>query len=49
MGATLLDFFRLRSRKRGYRIPWDRLDLSEPARPRLIGPKEDLPELKGKG
>ena len=49
MGAALLDFFRLRSRKRGYRIPWDRLDLSEPARPRLIGPKEDLPELKGKG
>lgn len=29
----------------GYIIPWDRLDLSDPVHPRLIGRKEDLKPL----
>jgi sporulation protein YlmC with PRC-barrel domain len=46
IGAALLDLFRLRREKRGYRIPWDRLDISDVEHPRLRGSKQDLPELR---
>jgi hypothetical protein len=33
IGTALLDLVRLRHRKGIYRIPWDKLDISDPARP----------------
>ncbi|MDT7604475.1 MAG: hypothetical protein QOF61_2472 [Acidobacteriota bacterium] len=31
----------------GYRVPWDKLDLSDPSRPRLLCPVEELEKLHG--
>ncbi len=47
-GAALLE--RLSSqitghRPRGFRVPWDKLDLSDPGRPRLTCPLDDLERL----
>lgn len=41
IGRALLRFARSRS---GYRIPWNKLDISDPARPRLTCPVEELEE-----
>ena len=42
----MLDLFRLRRRDGLYRIPWDKLDISDPARPRLLCPMTELPAMK---
>ncbi len=31
----------------GYRVPWDKLDLSDPHRPRLLCPEDELEKLTG--
>jgi sporulation protein YlmC with PRC-barrel domain len=53
IGTAVLDLFRLRGRDRLYRIPWDKLDVSDPARPRLLCTLEELSHMKagieGKG
>jgi hypothetical protein len=41
MAHALLDLVPF-VRQRVYRVPWNRLDLSDPARPRLDGPPDDL-------
>ncbi|MDG4875000.1 hypothetical protein P9273_07815 [Mesorhizobium sp. WSM4935] len=46
IGTALLDFFGLRRREGLYRIPWDKLDISDPERPRLLCPDEELATLK---
>jgi sporulation protein YlmC with PRC-barrel domain len=33
------------ARPRGFRVPWDKLDLSDPLRPKLSCPLEDLERL----
>ncbi|TIQ37058.1 MAG: hypothetical protein E5X48_06675 [Mesorhizobium sp.] len=46
VGTALLDFFALRGRDGLYRIPWDKLDISDPTRPRLLCSEEELPALR---
>ncbi|MBZ9811394.1 MULTISPECIES: hypothetical protein [unclassified Mesorhizobium] len=46
IGAAVLDLFRLR-RDGLYRIPWDKLDISDPARPRLLCSTTELSGMKG--
>jgi len=46
IGTAVLDLFRLRRRDGLYRIPWDKLDISDPARPRLLCTKEELSAMK---
>ncbi|MBA1144730.1 hypothetical protein [Mesorhizobium neociceri] len=46
IGIALLDLFRLRHRDVLYRIPWDKLDISDPGRPRLLCPIAELSEMK---
>ncbi|OHV68313.1 hypothetical protein LCM4577_07570 [Mesorhizobium sp. LCM 4577] len=48
IGTALLDVFGLRRRERLYRIPWDKLDISDPERPRLLCPDEELAALKAR-
>lgn len=47
IGVAVLDLFRLRRRDGLYRIPWDKLDISDPARPRLLCPTTELSGMKG--
>ncbi|MBZ9961485.1 MULTISPECIES: hypothetical protein [unclassified Mesorhizobium] len=47
IGTAVLDFFRLRRRDGLYRIPWDKLDISDPARPRLLCSTTELSGMKG--
>ena len=35
-----------RQRRRGHRVPWDKLDLSDPEHPRLTCPVAELPRLE---
>jgi sporulation protein YlmC with PRC-barrel domain len=37
-----LKIFGARKKHKGYRVPWDKLDLSDPARPRLLCSVEEL-------
>jgi hypothetical protein len=46
IGRAVLDLFGARRSPRGYRVPWDKLDLSDPAKPRLTCPVEQLEVLK---
>ncbi|WP_224543031.1 hypothetical protein [Mesorhizobium sp. CA16] len=48
VGTALLDFFALRRREGLYRIPWGKIDISDPTRPRLLCPDEKLAALKAK-
>ena len=43
LGRALLHTFGLRSH--GYRVPWDKLDLTDPARPRLLCTVAELEKL----
>lgn len=47
IGTAVLDFFHLRHRDCLYRIPWDKLDISDPIRPRLRCTLEQLSQMKG--
>ena len=44
IGRTILRTLRL-ARKGGYRVPWDKLDLSDPERPRLRCSVNELARL----
>ena len=46
IGRAILDLFGARSRHRGYRVPWDKLDLSDPACPKLRCPEGELKPLR---
>ncbi|TPI85574.1 hypothetical protein FJ423_03725 [Mesorhizobium sp. B2-8-9] len=43
VGTALLDFFALRRREGLYRIPWDKIDISDPTHPRLLAQTRSLP------
>jgi sporulation protein YlmC with PRC-barrel domain len=45
IGAAILDVFSLRKQK-GYRVPWDKLDLSDPQHPRLTCKVGELDRLE---
>jgi sporulation protein YlmC with PRC-barrel domain len=42
IGRPILRFLGVRKRAGGYRIPWDKLDLSDPERPCLLCKTEEL-------
>src|SRR5437868_1673535 len=42
IGRATLKIFRLVEKHKGYRVPWNKLDLSDPLRPRLLCAVEDL-------
>lgn len=44
-GRRLLSLFGIKSRSRGRCIPWDKLDLSNPEKPRLTCSVEELAQL----
>jgi sporulation protein YlmC with PRC-barrel domain len=46
IGTAVLDLFRLRRSNGLYRIPWDKLDVSDVERPRLLCTKEELAEIQ---
>ncbi|HEX8073130.1 MAG TPA: hypothetical protein VF546_24495 [Pyrinomonadaceae bacterium] len=46
VGRELLKVFGARRRHGGYRVPWDKLDLSDPTRPRLRCPVTELAPLE---
>ncbi|MBZ9819402.1 hypothetical protein [Mesorhizobium sp. CA4] len=49
VGTALLDFFGLRRRQGLYRIPWDKLDITDPAHPRLLCSDDELSGFEGAG
>ncbi|TPK75315.1 hypothetical protein FJ930_04220 [Mesorhizobium sp. B2-4-15] len=46
IGTAVLDLFGLRRREGLYRIPWDKLDISDPTKPKLLCTKEELGGMK---
>ncbi|TPM34716.1 hypothetical protein [Mesorhizobium sp. B2-3-4] len=46
IGTALLDLIRLRHREGIYRIPWDKLDISDPVRPVLRCSEQDLAAMQ---
>jgi hypothetical protein len=49
IGRAILKLFGATRRGHGYRVPWDKLDLSDPARPRLVCEIGELPSLEEEG
>jgi sporulation protein YlmC with PRC-barrel domain len=47
IGRALLGKFSAYKEHGGYRVPWDKLDLSDPARPRLRCHVDELEKLHG--
>jgi sporulation protein YlmC with PRC-barrel domain len=47
IGRTLLGKLGARKDHEGYRVPWDKLDLSDPDRPHLLCPVDELEKLRG--
>lgn len=45
IGRTLLKLFGKHTGARAYRIPWAQLDLSDPGRPRLLCPVNELEDV----
>lgn len=45
-GRAMLDFFNGSGIGQGYRVPWDKLDLTDPEKPRLLCALADLETLK---
>lgn len=45
LGVGLLSVFGARKLRKGYRVPWDQLDLSNPDRPRLVCTIEELKQI----
>jgi sporulation protein YlmC with PRC-barrel domain len=45
IGGAILRTFHAKEKRGGYRVAWDQLDLSDPARPRLLCAVSALPPL----
>ncbi|HEY9641793.1 MAG TPA: hypothetical protein V6C57_14995 [Coleofasciculaceae cyanobacterium] len=45
LGTGLLHFLGARKIRKSYRVPWDKLDLSDPDHPRLSCTLDDLKEI----
>lgn len=48
VGMAILTVLGMRKLERGYKIPWDKLDLSDPQKPRLLCAREDLEPMTEK-
>jgi sporulation protein YlmC with PRC-barrel domain len=46
IGQAILRLFGATKEGGGYRVPWDKLDLSDPQRPRLLCSTEELKSLE---
>jgi hypothetical protein len=46
MGRALLSVLPVRGKRGGYRVPWNKLDLSDPLRPRLRCSVDELEPLE---
>ena len=46
IGTAILDLVRMRHRKGIYRIPWDKLDISDPTRPTVCISEQELAALQ---
>ena len=46
LGRAILTLLSQSKRGHGYRVPWDKLDLSNPERPRLLCSVDELPRLR---
>ncbi|MFN2599312.1 MAG: hypothetical protein ABR563_19255, partial [Pyrinomonadaceae bacterium] len=49
IGRVILGKLGARRGHGGYRVPWDKLDLSDPSRPRLRCPVEELETMSDRG
>ena len=49
IGGTILDVLHLRDRRAGHRVPWDKLDLTDPSRPQLLCDLSELAPLEHYG
>jgi sporulation protein YlmC with PRC-barrel domain len=47
IGRPILRLLGATRKHRGYRVPWNKLDLTEPERPRLLCEVEELKTLEG--
>jgi len=47
-GRALLDFVGGSKLGQGYRIPWDKLDLTDPEKPKLLCPMDQLERMNDK-
>ena len=47
IGRAILRLFGATRKHRGYRVPWNKLDLTEPERPRLLCEVDELKTLDG--
>lgn len=47
IGRALLRLFGATRKHEGYRVPWDKLDLTDPKRPRLLCKVNELKTLDG--
>lgn len=45
VGTFLYSFFRSRQNSSGYKVPWDKLDLTNVEKPRLLCPLDELEKL----
>jgi hypothetical protein len=45
LGAGLMHLLGARNLHQGYRVPWDKLDLSDPGQPRLLCTLDELKEI----
>ena len=45
IGRALLKLFGATNKHEGYRVPWDKLDLTDPERPRLLCSVDELKTL----
>lgn len=45
IGRAILRIFGIRRKSGGYRVPWDKLDLSDPKSPRLLCAVDELPPI----
>ena len=43
IARAILRLFGIRKKNGGYRVPWDKIDLSDPRRPRLLCAVDELP------
>ena len=47
IGRAILTLFGATKKHEGYRVPWDKLDLTDPKHPRLLCSVDDLETLSG--
>ncbi|HEX8891548.1 MAG TPA: hypothetical protein VF779_20535 [Pyrinomonadaceae bacterium] len=47
IGRAILKLFGATKKHDGYRVPWDKLDLTDPERPRLLCSVDELKTLAG--